>query len=254
MVARSIGPLIVIVGPTASGKSALGLDLAEQFQGEIVCADSRTVYSDMNIGTAKPSTADQARVPHHLISVVRPDEPFTVADFKTQAEVAISDILARGHVPFLVGGSGLYIDAVLYDYQFSADAADRDPINPRHRVEGGSIDKTIRDNTLVLGLDATKEQLEERIRSRITEMIDQGLVAEAEKLATKYGWDIESMKTYRPLRSLIEGHDLVEEVVAKMVIKDRQLAKKQRTWFTRNKSIHWIAPSQAHKLVKKFLS
>lgn len=106
-------PLIAIVGPTAVGKSALALKLAEEFRGEIVSADSRQIYLGMDIGTAKPTSADRARVPHHLIDVVKPNEVFTLADFQRLAYALIAQIHARGKVPFLVGGSGLYVRAVL---------------------------------------------------------------------------------------------------------------------------------------------
>jgi len=106
-------PLIVIVGPTAVGKSELALRLAEEFDGEIVSADSRQIYRYMNIGTAKPTSAEQSLVPHHLIDIVDPDQQYTVADYQKDAYRAIADILARGRVPFLVGGTGLYVKAVV---------------------------------------------------------------------------------------------------------------------------------------------
>ncbi len=106
-------PLIAIFGPTAVGKTALSIKLAEQLHGEIVSADSRQVYRGMDIGTAKPTADEQRRVPHHLIDVVDPDETFTLSEYQHFAYAAIADIHARGHVPFLVGGSGLYVRAVL---------------------------------------------------------------------------------------------------------------------------------------------
>ena len=120
-----MAPLVVIAGPTASGKTALAIELAEKFGGEIICADSRTIYKYMDIGTAKPSAEDRARVPHHGIDLVEPGEDFSAADFKFYALGMIADIRARGKVPFLVGGTGLYIDAVVYDYQFGPKA---DPV------------------------------------------------------------------------------------------------------------------------------
>ena len=96
-------PLVVIVGPTASGKSALAIDLAEQFGGEIICADSRTVYKGMDIGTAKPSAEDQARVPHYGLDLIEPGERFSAVDFKNYATEKIADIRERGKIPFLVG-------------------------------------------------------------------------------------------------------------------------------------------------------
>jgi tRNA dimethylallyltransferase len=104
---------VVVVGPTAVGKSACAVELAERLGGEVVCADSRTVYRGMDIGTAKPTEAMRARVPHHLLDVVDPWEVFTVWEFQRLAREAIADIRARGKVPILVGGTGLYVKAVV---------------------------------------------------------------------------------------------------------------------------------------------
>lgn len=121
----AVAPLIAIVGPTASGKTALALGIAERFAGEIICADSRTIYKGMNIGTAKPTAEERARVPHHCIDLIEPGETFSAADFKRCALAAIEDIRMRGKVSILVGGTGLYVDAVLFDYQFGEQA---DPV------------------------------------------------------------------------------------------------------------------------------
>lgn len=106
-------PLLAVVGPTASGKTALALGLAERFGGEIVSADSRQIYRLMDIGTAKPTAAERARVPHHLLDVVWPDEPYTLAQYQADATRSIAAIGARGHLPLLVGGTGLYVRAVV---------------------------------------------------------------------------------------------------------------------------------------------
>ena len=105
--------MIVIVGPTAVGKTALAIELARRFDGEIVSADSRQIYRGMDIGTAKPTREEQALAPHHLIDIVNPDEPYTLANYQADAYAAIDDILARGKQPFLVGGTGLYVRAVV---------------------------------------------------------------------------------------------------------------------------------------------
>src|SRR5579859_3941326 len=124
-------PLLAVVGPTASGKSSLALRLAQQFDGEIICADSWTVRRELNIGTAKPTAAERAAVRHHLLDIVSPDEDFTAAVFKRLANAAITDISARGKLPILVGGTGLYVDGVLYDYGFlpAGDRGDRRALN-----------------------------------------------------------------------------------------------------------------------------
>ncbi len=131
-------PLVVICGPTASGKTALALDLAELFKGEIVSADSRQVYRQMDIGTAKPTRQEQARIPHHLIDVVWPNEAFHAARYVLLAEAAITDIAARGRQPFLVGGTGLYIRA-LTEGLLEAPGADpqlRSKLHARAEREG----------------------------------------------------------------------------------------------------------------------
>src|SRR5476651_2207339 len=128
--------LIAIVGPTASGKSGLAMRLAKEFNGEIVCADSRTVYKGMDIGTAKPTKADQAAVPHWGLDLVKPGRVYNAGKFKKYAQATIADIQDRAKLPILVGGTGLYIDGVLYDYGFSLVAKERDPVNPRHLKKG----------------------------------------------------------------------------------------------------------------------
>jgi len=127
---KAKGPLIAIVGPTAVGKSELALRLAEEFGGEIVSADSRQIYRGLDIGTAKPTAEERQRVPHHLLDVVNPDEVLTLAQYQELAYAAIDDILARGKVPFLVGGTGLYIKAVVEGWSIP-----RVPPNERLRAE-----------------------------------------------------------------------------------------------------------------------
>ena len=111
--------LIVILGPTATGKSKIGIMLAQAVQGEIISGDSMLVYQNMDIGTAKPSAAELQKVPHHLINILPPDQVFSVVDFKAKAEKLITEINQRGHLPILVGGTGLYIRALLENYEFS---------------------------------------------------------------------------------------------------------------------------------------
>src|SRR5690606_33063041 len=130
-------PLVVIAGPTASGKTALAIELAERFGGEIICADSRTIYKGMDVGTAKPGVDEQAQIPHWGLDLVEPGDRFTAADFKEYALQKINEIRARGHVPFLVGGTGLYVDAVLFDYQFSAPANEHE----RAKLEQMTIER-----------------------------------------------------------------------------------------------------------------
>lgn len=129
-IASELSSLIVLLGPTAVGKTALSLDLCEQFQGEVVGADSRQIYRGMDIGTAKPTAAERTRVPHHLINICDPDQPFSLANYQTLAYQTIDAIHARGHLPFLVGGSPLYLRAVVQGLRIPEV-----PPNPALRAE-----------------------------------------------------------------------------------------------------------------------
>ena len=269
-------PLITIVGQTASGKTALALDLARRFHGEIIAADSRTIYKGMSIGTAKPSIAEMAAVPHHLIDIISPDKPFNVHTFQQLANAAIRDISARGCIPFLVGGTGLYVDAVLFGFQFAGHVAD--PIfraeleqrsvvelqemilsrslllpankqNPRHLIRvierDGALPsrQPLRPNTLVLGLEVERETLRNKVTQRVHQMVEQGLIDEVRMLADRYGWDVPALQApaYKAFRAYVAGHATLEEAEQQFVQLDMQYAKRQKTWFKRNKSIHWIS-------------
>jgi tRNA dimethylallyltransferase len=273
-----VTPLIALVGETGSGKSGLALDLAQLFSGEIIAADSRTIYKGMDIGTAKPSLEDQQRVPHHLLNVVRPDQEFTVAEFKRQANKAITAITSRGHCPFLVGGTGLYVDAVLYNFQFSSkpDTTQRllyssltipelqqrlieqgiplptNERNPRHLIralETGGVPAArspLRTSTLVLGWSIDRETLRERMEQRVDTMFAAGLIAEVESLVDRFGWDAPGFQApgYKTLRRLIEGKSSFEETRQQLIREHLQVAKRQRTWFRRNKDIQWICKKE----------
>jgi len=283
-------PLIAIVGETASGKSALALELAGRFNGEIIAADSRTAYKGMDIGTAKPSAEERALVRHHLLDIAAPDAQITAAEFQHLAQEAILDITARGKVPFLVGGSGLYIDAVLYGFAFSpkADEAERKkwqqlsveelqtelsqkgiPLptntrNPRHLIRqletGGVVSgqRRLRSDTLVMGLSIDREQLEERVKQRVDSMFDRGLEQEVRRLVETYTWQTPSLQTigYQEFdQSNAEHPRPIDEIKALIKTHTMQLAKRQRTWFRRNKSIHWIwKEAEAVDLITTFLN
>lgn len=270
-------PLIVIVGETASGKTALSIELAKRLDGEIICADSWTVYKGFDIGTAKPTLAEQDGVPHHLLDIADPAEGFSAAVFQRMAQQTIDDIWRRGRLPIMVGGTGLYIDSILYDYSFLpvSDPATRQQLNSmtldellaratQMQLDVSMIDtrnkrriirlienngvlptrQPLRDNTLVLGVRRPIEELRERIVRRVDTMVHDGLADEVQRLGEQYGWDCEPMKApaYRAFREYVKGAISLEEAAFRMVQNDLKLAKKQRTWFKRNSSIHWIEP------------
>lgn len=251
-------PIIVIVGQTGSGKSALAMQLALKYGCEIVCADSRTIYKELDIGTAKPSPEDQKAVPHHCLDLVKPNQKFSAAEFKQRAVKSIKEIHTRGMIPLLVGGSGLYIDSVLFDYQFARAGAERDSQNPRHlkKSHQGVTSRPLRQNTLIIGLQVEREILQERILNRVNNMISAGFIDEVKVLSKKYGWEAPGLLApgYLAFKDYIAGNTTIEDAKQKFVRNDMSLAKRQLTWFKRNKNIHWIQSfNEADKLVHKFL-
>lgn len=283
-------PLLVIVGPTASGKTHLALEIAQQYDGEIISADSRTVYKGLDIGTAKPTKKEQSRIPHHLIDVVEPNQTFTVWDFQQLAKKAIADIRARGKLPILVGGTGLYIDSIVFDYAIDNAPLDvelrqrltdesienlqmmikeqhlkmpENALNKRHLIralEQKKINTARRsepiEHTIIVGIATEKLELEQRIRSRAQTIFDSGVIQEAEKVASLYGWDTPAMtgNIYPIIRQLVDGTISIDTAIEKFVISDRQLAKRQLTWLKRNKYIVWKQPESASKHIDKLLS
>ncbi len=267
-------PLLVIVGQTGSGKSALALELAKKFNGEIICADSRTVYRGLDIGTAKPTAADQAKVRHHLLDVVNPDRPYSAALFKQQAQSAINDIVGRGKLPLLVGGSGLYIDSLLFNFDFNrkVDQTLRDELqdlsveelqqrleaanillpensrNPRHLIRAleangkQSTKHGLRPDSLILELDIDSITLKKRLEDRVSAMVRNGLVDEVRDMEARYGADAPGLQAtgYRAFRQYLSDQCSLEQAKQEFIRNDWQLAKRQRTWFKRNKAIHHI--------------
>lgn len=271
-----VGPLLVIVGETASGKSALALRLAEKFNGEIICADSWTVRREVNIGTAKPTAAERAQVPHHLLDVAGPDEDFTAAVFKRLANEAIVDIHSRGKLPIIVGGTGLYIDGVIYDFGFlpEGNRTDREELNAlsvdellaqidAEGIELGAVDvrnkrrlirlietdgaeptkKELRPGTLIVGIKPDRDELKSKITQRVDSMIEAGLEAEVKLLSDKYGWGCEALKGvgYREWQDYFLGSQDLNATKQRIISSTLNLAKRQRTWFKRNSSIQWFS-------------
>jgi len=282
---------IAIVGPTASGKTNLAIELAEQFPGEIICADSRTVYRGLDIGTAKPSPAQRARVRHHLLDIVDPDTRLGAAEFKRMALDAIDDIEARGKIPYLVGGSGLYVDAVLYDYQFplpagpgerekldllstvelverlelvDPEATETVDLKNRRRLvraietagQSRSRRERVSSGWLVLGTLMNKNVAQTTIAARVKKMLEEGFLDEVAQIGTKYGWDSPAMQIigYRAMKGVVLGHKTRDEGIAEFVRGDIELFKKQLTWFKRNTDIVWVETTQqATARVREFM-
>ncbi len=269
--------LVTILGPTASGKTAMAIQLAKHFNGEIVCADSRTIYIGMDVGTAKPSKEEQKEIPHHLLSVVKPGQTFSVVEFKKLAQKAIRDIQLRGKVPFLVGGSGMYIDSLLFDYTFERsgrvnriDTTNLSLEELQHRVEAeypeielnnsdahnkrrleqilqqgfvkSNNRQTNKIESLVLGIHTEMPTLKKNIAIRTKQMLNNGFIQEVKYLIDNYGDNCVQLQTtgYKEVLDFINSPTSKNELELQINAATYKLAKKQLTWFKRNLAVIWV--------------
>ena len=284
--------VIVIGGPTASGKTSLGVELAKRINGEVISADSMQIYKDMTIGTAKPLPEEMDGIPHHLIDFVSPDERYSVADFKLDAEKKIEEILNRGKVPIVVGGTGLYIDTLIYGIEYPEikfdeiyrnelmhkatteegltelyqEAKKIDPeaiqkISPNdkkritriielYKATGKNkteLEKISRANDIkydykVFAINMDREKLYERINLRVDLMIENGLIDEVNNIIKKYEKFPTAMQGlgYKEVVQFLNGEITEVEMIDKIKQESRRYAKRQLTWFRKNKNIVWI--------------
>ena len=335
--AKQLPKLIVILGPTASGKTDLAVALAKKFGGEIVNADSRTIYRGMDIGTAKPhflkknppqpSFSKGGRRPpplqrgiggdfykgirHHLFDLVNPDKRFSAAEYKELAIKTVNDIISRGKIPFLVGGTGLYIDSVVknlplgdavppnkklrrkFECDLKANRAGAlkkyyqrllkldpqikiDKNNPRRIIRaleicmsGKKFSEQEKDgqpffDVLEIGVTAPRAELSRRINLRVDKMIKAGLEKEVRKLSKKYKRTSPGMSGigYREFADYIKScrvethcHASLQLVADKIKKNTRHFAKRQSTWWRRDKKIRWVKNAgAAQKIIKSFLT
>jgi len=294
--------IIAVVGPTASGKTDLAIKIARKFDCEIISADSRQIYKGMDIGTAKPTTAEIKAIKHYLIDIKNPDEDYAVAEYKKDAVEAINKIIKKGKTPILVGGTGLYIKAVVENLEIPSVKPDwtlrkklenkikKEGLESIYRelikidpeavyiVDGKNPRRVIRAlevailtkkpfsaqrkkgkqifETLEIGIKLSDLTLQKRIAKRADEMIKEGLPDEVKKLVKKYGekqiaFDAigykEIISFLKKEISLAQASDLIKK-------NTRAFAKRQMTWFRKDKEINWIEKeSDALKLAGKFL-
>ena len=285
--------ILVICGPTASGKTALAVELALRHHGEVVSADSMQIYRRMDIGTAKPTPEEMGGVPHHMLDVADPEEDFSVARYVDMAAKCVDDILSRGKLPILAGGTGLYIDSLLSGRTFAPfqpDSPLRGELEEQLRREGGaamlarlaqvdpdsaarlhpndekrivralevyqSTGKTITQHNLetraipprydALTLALAFEQREDmwsRIDRRVDQMMDQGLVDEVQGLldsGVPAKCTVMQAIGYKEMAAaLLSGGD-VRSAAEEIQLRSRQYAKRQLTWFKRNKAARWL--------------
>ena len=265
---------IFIVGPTASGKSSLAHELALKIGGEIICADSQTIRKDLDIGTAKPTKAEREEVPYHLLDIIEPYDSFSVAEYVRLAQQAIDECITRGKTPIIVGGTGLYVDALFFGFSFNKhNQHDRDKLqkksvkelhsiiekkgypfpentqNPRHLIgmilrQGAlPVDQEPIEGAVMFGIQTSDNVLKQRIHDRVSEMFDAGFLEEAQAVFKKYGKPQKKMDAIGypiALRHLTgeiskqEAQDLFRQA-------DWQYARRQKSWLRRNKYITWLS-------------
>lgn len=245
-------PTIVILGPTGSGKTGIAVELARKIGGEIISADSRAVYKGMDIGTAKPTGEEMMSVPHYGLDLARPDQRFTVADWKAYAEEKIESIKSRHKVPIIVGGTGLYIDSLIYDYKFRGPTGEKVGDCEQKTC---SDRKQIKGKYLLIGIKWSTPELRDRLYKRIEQMFCPELYAEVKKLVHDYGWQCNAMKSdiYEFAWKYIQGELSLKEAKEKCFYEDWHLAKRQLTWFKRNKEIIWLELDKICSFVIKYM-
>ena len=283
--------VIVICGPTASGKTALSIALAKKINGEIVSCDSMQIYKDMDIGTAKPTIEEMQGIKHYLIGYVSPEQRYSVADYKKDAKKAIKEILEKGKIPIVVGGTGLYIDSLIYEIEYQdikldekyrkqledevkekgleelykkakiIDEKAMEKISPtdKKRIlrvleiyhatgktkteqEIESRKKEVEYDYKVYALNWDRQKLYDRINKRVDIMIEQGLIQEVKQILEKYSTFPTAMQGlgYKEVVDYLKGIYTKEEMVEKIKMETRRYAKRQLTWFRKNKQTIWL--------------
>ena len=294
--------VIVICGPTASGKTTLSIQLAQKINGEIISSDSMQIYKDMNIGTAKPDQQEMQGIKHYLLDFVEPNQRYSVADYKKDAENAIEDILQKGKVPIIVGGTGLYVDSLIYGIEYpniEFDENYRKELERRVEKEGleklyekakkidpqamkkisrndqkrilrvleiyNSTGKTKTEQEIesrknevkydyrVFAINMDREKLYDRINKRVDIMIQKGLIEEVENLLKKYNEFPTAMQGlgYKEVVEYIQGKVLKEDMIENIKRESRRYAKRQITWFKKNKQTIWIGPNDLQMILNE---
>ena len=294
--------VIVICGPTASGKTALSIELAKKINGEIISSDSMQIYKDMNIGTAKPTQEEMQGIQHYLLDFVEPNQRYSVAEYKKDAENAIEKILSKGKIPIVVGGTGLYVDSLIYGIEYQdikLDEEYRKELEKRVEAEGleelyneaqkidpQSIEKISRNDKKrilrileiykatgknkteqeiesrkngvkydykVFAINMEREKLYERINMRVDIMIENGLIEEVENLLEKYNEFPTAMQGlgHKEVVEYLQGKTSKEEMIEKIKRETRRYAKRQLTWFRKNKQTIWIGPHDLQKILNE---
>ena len=294
--------IIVICGPTASGKTELSIELAKRINGEIISSDSMQIYKDMSIGTAKPTKEEMDGIKHYLIDFVEPNKRYSVADFKKDAENAIEEILEKGKIPIIVGGTGLYVDSLIYGIEYQNiefDEEYRKFLEERVKKEGlqklydeaqkidpQAIEKIspndqkrilrileiykatgknkteqelesrkngVKYDYKVFAIEMEREQLYARINKRVDIMLENGLIEEVKEVLKKYDEFPTAMQGlgYKEVVEYLQGSVSKEEMIENIKRETRRYAKRQMTWFRKNKQTIWIGPKDIQKILNE---
>ncbi|WOO87317.1 tRNA (adenosine(37)-N6)-dimethylallyltransferase MiaA [Mollicutes bacterium LVI A0039] len=267
--------IIAIVGPTAVGKTKFSIELAGQINGEVINGDATQIYRDLNIGSAKVTVDEMQGIVHHLIDIKNPDEDYTVADFQIEAREKIAEIQSRGKVPIICGGSGLYIQSVLFDYNFNKqfdksnskyseyddqkiletyqelypENTDNIDVQNPSRVRNYLIRKELGieeehdgskphyDNFKIIGITCERRILHERISDRVDAMIAQGLIEEVRQFDREF--PSQSAIGYKEIHQYIDGEISLERAIELVKRNTRRFAKRQYTWFNNKMDVTW---------------
>ena len=281
--------VIVIVGPTASGKTSASIKLAEKINGEIISADSMQIYKEMNIGTAKPTLEEMNGIKHYMFDVVAPDETFNVTKYVEKAIECVKEIVSKGKTPIIVGGTGLYVSTLINGIEFCE--VNEDPnyrkemtelaeekgnhylhemlekIDPEaaKNIDANNVRRVIRaleiykvtgkTKTLLdkesrkevpfdyklYGIETDREVLYDRINKRVDKMLEDGLIDEVKALLEKYTFSPTAIQGlgYKEVKEYLDGKLSYDEMVEKLKMETRRYAKRQLTWFRREKAITW---------------
>ena len=265
--------VIVICGPTASGKTQLSIQLAKQINGEIISADSMQIYKYMDIGTAKPTEEEKSGIQHYLLDYVSPDQRYSVAEYKREAKNAIKKILEKGKTPIVVGGTGLYVDSLIYEIkkeqglevlykkamEIDSIAMEKISKNDKKRImrileiykatgktkteqEIESRKKEVEYDYHIFAINWDREILYERINKRVDIMIKQGLIEEVKSILNKYKEFPTAMQGlgYKEVVDYLSKNCTKEEMIEKLKMETRRYAKRQLTWFRKNKQTVWL--------------
>lgn len=286
--------IIVLVGPTAVGKTEFSIELAKQFNGEIISGDSMQVYRHMDIGTAKISSDEMEGIPHHMIDILNPDEAFSAYEFKSRAEKLITEITERGKTPIIAGGTGLYIQSLIHNYAFEDEETISETDNKRVQEKMASLEplsnealhdylaefdpesaKAIHPNnrkrvvraieyyqktkkllssrkknaqytenydTLLLGIEMSRQTLYNRINNRVNIMLERGLIDEVKYLVEQGYESCQSMQAigYKEIVPVIHNEMTIELATEKLKQHSRNYAKRQMTWFKNKLDVIWL--------------